>query len=105
MSLNNSPQKETYCPSPLITGRWIVEVMELIRVVCLVRWSRTNTASGMPELAGVKFFADDEKAIRRPSAVIVAPAESPSPWVPSVATLIRSTPAPPSLATPGLVMG
>lgn len=41
----------------------------------------------------------------RPSAVIVAPAESPSPWVPSAATLIRSTPAPLSLATPGTVMG
>ncbi|MEU0804957.1 hypothetical protein [Streptomyces sp. NPDC005970] len=79
--------------------------MLLISVVWLVRWSRTNTLSHVTGLAGVRFFANDEKAIRRPSAVIVAPAESPSPWVPSVATLIRSTPAPPAPATPGTVKG
>jgi len=34
----------------------------------------------------------------RPSDVIEAPAESPSPWVPSAATLILSTPAPDAMA-------
>ncbi|MFD9794186.1 hypothetical protein ACFWXK_24915 [Streptomyces sp. NPDC059070] len=59
----------------------------------------------MAGVAGARFFASDEKATRRPSFVIVAPAESPSPWVPSLATLTRSTDPEAALATPATVMG
>ena len=43
---------------------------------------------------GTRCVADDAKALWRPSVVIGALRESPSAWVPSVATLFLSVPAP-----------
>src|SRR5262249_34492760 len=63
-----------------------------IRLVCPVCWSRRNTLSPVVVEPAIRFVADEAKTMRWPSVVIEAPTELPSPWVPSSATLIRSTP-------------
>ncbi|WP_437003034.1 hypothetical protein [Streptomyces sp. enrichment culture] len=74
--------------SPLIAGRlqvwWCVACP-----AAWVGWSRMYACLYASVPPGTRCVADDAKALWRPSVVIEALRESPSAWVPSVATLIE----------------